>query len=105
MARRKVRRVFSREFKLGVLREIDTGASVAQTARNHDVHPETIRLWRRTELKYGERAFAGNGHAYTDEARIAQLERALGQATLEIALLKKTLSVLKEQERKAGGRR
>jgi transposase len=62
-------------------------------------------LWRRTENKYGERAFAGNGHAYTDEARIAQLERALGQATLEIALLKKTLSVLKEQDRRNGGRR
>jgi transposase len=105
MARRKARRVFSKEFKLEVLREIDGGASVAQTARNHDVHPETIRLWRRTERQYGDRAFAGNGHAYTDEARIAQLERALGQATLEIAVLKKTLSVLKDQERKGGGRR
>jgi transposase len=105
MARKKARRVFSKEFKLEVLREIDAGVSVAQAARNHDVHPETIRLWRRTENKYGERAFAGNGHAYTDEARIAQLERALGQATLEIALLKKTLSVLKEQDRRNGGRR
>ncbi|GAC1432830.1 MAG: hypothetical protein NVSMB5_26670 [Candidatus Velthaea sp.] len=105
MARRKARRVFSKEFKLEVLREIDAGVSVAQAARNHEVHPETIRLWRRTEKKYGERAFAGNGHAYTDEARIAQLERALGQATLEIALLKKTLSVLKEQDRRSGGRR
>lgn len=105
MARKKVRRVFSKEFKLEVLREIDAGVSVAQAARNHEVHPETIRLWRRTETKYGERAFAGNGHAYTDEARIAQLERALGQATLEIGLLKKTLSVLKEQDRKNGGRR
>jgi transposase len=105
MARKKARRVFSKEFKLEVLREIDAGVSVAQAARNHDVHPETIRLWRRTENKYGERAFAGNGHAYTDEARIAQLERALGQATLEITLLKKTLSVLKEQDRRNGGRR
>lgn len=105
MARKKARRVFSKEFKLEVLREIDTGVSVAQAARNYEVHPETIRLWRRTERKYGDRAFAGNGHAYTDEARIAQLERALGQATLEIALLKKTLTVLKEQDRKSGGRR
>ena len=105
MARKKARRVFSKEFKLEVLREIDAGVSVAQAARNHDVHPETIRLWRRTENKYGERAFAGNGHAYTDEARIAQLERALWQATLEIALLKKPLSVLKEQDRRNGGRR
>jgi transposase-like protein len=44
MARRKVGRVFAREFKLKVLREIDTDASLAQAARNHDVHPKTIRL-------------------------------------------------------------
>ena len=105
MPRRKIRRVFSKEFKLEVLREVDAGTSVAETARIHGVHPETIRLWKRTERKYGERAFAGHGRAYSDEAKIAQLERALGQATLEIALLKKTLSALKELERKSGGKR
>ena len=98
-------RVFTREFKLDVLRELDAGRSVAEAARIHSVHPETIRLWRKTERKYGERAFAGNGRAYSDEANIAQLERALGQATLEISLLKKTLNALKELDRKNGGRR
>ena len=71
---RKPRRTFTKEFKLEVLREIDAGASVAQAARTHNVHPETIRLWRKTERQYGERSFAGNGRAYSDEAKIAQLE-------------------------------
>jgi transposase len=105
MARTRSRRVFSKEFKLQVLREIDAGTSVAEAARIHEVHPETIRLWKRTLRKYGERSFAGNGRAYGDEAKIAQLERALGQATLEISLLKKALSVLREHQRKGGGRR
>lgn len=105
MPRSKTRRVFSKEFKLQVIRDVDGGMSVAEAARTHDVHPETVRLWRKTERKYGGRAFAGNGRAYTDEARIAQLERALGQMTLENALLKKTLNALKEQGRRSGARR
>ena len=105
MPRSKSRRTFSKEFKLQVLGQLDAGASVAEAARVHQVHPETIRQWKRTLRKYGERSFAGNGRAYSDEAKIAQLERALGQATLEISLLKKALTVLKEQERKGGGKR
>lgn len=105
MPRSRSRRSFSKEFKLQVLNELDAGATVAETARVHQVHPETIRLWKRTLRKYGDRSFAGNGRAYSDEAKIAQLERALGQATLENSLLKKALSVLKEQERKPRGRR
>ena len=105
MPHSRSRRVFTREFKLEVLRELDGGTSVAEAARIHNVHPETIRLWRKTERKYGDRAFAGNGRAYSDEAKIAQLERALGQATLEISVLKKTLNALKELDRKNGGRR
>lgn len=105
MPRTKSRRTFSKEFKLQVLGELDAGASVAEAARIHHVHPETIRQWKRTLRKYGERSFAGNGRAYSDEAKIAQLERALGQATLENSLLKKALSVLKEQERRVGGKR
>jgi transposase len=104
MARSKTRRTFTKEFKLEIIREIDAGTPIAQIARAHDVHAETVRNWHRREKKYGERLFAGRGRAYTDEARIAQLERALGQVTLENALLKKALATLKELERKKPGR-
>jgi transposase len=103
--RRRPRRTFTKEFKLQVLREIDAGTTIAEAARVHDVHPETIRVWRTTERKYGTRSFAGNGRAYTDDAKIAQLERTLGQVTLENALLKKALSTLKELDRRSGGKR
>lgn len=103
--RRRTRRTFIKEFKLQVLREVDAGMTIAEAARVHDVHPETIRVWRKTERKYGTRSFAGNGRAYTDEARIAQLERTLGQVTLENALLKKALAVLKQLDQRNGGKR
>jgi transposase len=101
----KRRRSFTKEFKLQVLHEIAAGTTLAEAARVHDVHPETIRAWRKMERKYGERSFAGNGRAYTDEARIAQLERLLGQLTVENAVLKKALSSLKELDRRSGVRR
>ena len=95
----------TKEFKQNVLREIDTGLSIAQAARKFEVHPETVRQWRTRERKYGERAFAGNGNAYTDEARIAELERTIGQLTLENRFLKKLNAALKDVDRKSDGRR
>lgn len=103
--RTRVRRTFTKEFKLQVLRELDAGSKIAELARVHDVHPETIRVWSKMERKYGSRSFAGRGRAYTDEARIAQLERALGQVTLENSLLKKALASLKELDRRSSGKR
>ena len=38
-----------------------------------------------------EGRFRGNGNKYKDQARIAELERLLGQAHAEIELLKKPL--------------
>ena len=99
------RRVFDKDFKLQVLREIDAGSSVAQVARQHGVHPELIYRWRRQLRKYGERALGGRGNACTDEARVAQLERTLGQMAAENALLKKSIATLQELQRSSAGRR
>ena len=87
------RRVFSRDFKLQVLRGIESGKSIAQAAREHQVHPNTISAWREIHRQYGQEAFAGNGNTYTHEAKIAELERLIGQQAIEIALLKKGLSL------------
>lgn len=88
------RRQFTREFKLQVIREVEAGKTVAQAAREYQLHPNTIIKWRKLHQQYAERAFAGNGQTYKDEARIAELERMVGQLTMENALLKKALSRL-----------
>ena len=84
------RRQFTKEFKLQVLREIEAGASVAQAARQYQLHPNLIRKWREQVARYADRAFAGNGYAYTDAAKVAELERLIGQLTVENAFLKKS---------------
>jgi transposase len=101
------KRQFTREFKLQVVREVEAGKSIAQAAREHHIHPTLIGKWRSQNSQYGERAFAGNGNIYKDEARIAELERMVGQLTMENALLKKALSQLEARVRSvvaSGGR-
>lgn len=92
------------------MREVEAGKPVAQAAREHQLHPNTILQWRKLHEQYAAGAFAGHGQTYRTEARIAELERLLGQLTMENALLKKA-SLRLEARRpmaaasEAGGRR
>jgi transposase len=94
----KTRRQFSKEFKLQVIREIEAGKSLAQASREHQVHPNMLRKWRQQYESYGDQAFAGNGHRYTQEAKVAELERLIGQLTVENAFLKKVLARLEAKQ-------
>ena len=88
------RRNFSRDFKLQVIREIEAGKSVAQVAREYQITENAIGKWRRQYRKYQDGAFAGNGKAYTNEARTQELERMVGRLTMENDFLKKLLQRL-----------
>ena len=88
------RRQFTRDFKLHILREIEAGKPLAQAAREHQLHPTLITKWKQQRARYAEGAFSGRGYIYKDEARTAELERLIGQLTMENALLKKALSRL-----------
>ena len=91
------RRTFSREFKLKVIREVEAGKSQAQVAREYQLTENTISKWRCQQRQYQDRAFAGRGHAYTDEARMHELERMVGRLTMENDFLKKLLQKLESE--------
>jgi transposase-like protein len=61
------------EFKLQVLSEIAVGKSVAQAAREYQLHLTLIGRWHKQHCQYSGRAFASNGRPYLDEASIAEL--------------------------------
>ena len=94
----KTRRQFSKAFKLQVIREIEAGKSLAHAAREHQVHPNMLRKWQQQYLSHGDQAFAGNGHRYSQEAKVADLERLIGQLTVENAFLKKVLARLEAKQ-------
>ena len=88
------RRKFSRELKLKVIRELEAQRPLAEVSRCYQVHPATIARWRREYRENPDTAFQGNGHLYRQQAKIAELERLLGQLTAENAFLKKALECL-----------
>jgi transposase len=96
------RRRFSREFKLQIIAEVESGKSIAQVAREHQIHPITIGNWRKEFTEYGGEAFAGNGNTYKLESRIAELERMIGQLTMENAFLKKALGTFEQLKANSG---
>ena len=95
------RRIFTKEFKQQILREVHAGKSIARAARENEIHPNLIGKWQKLNEQYAQDAFQGNGHAYTQEAKIAELERLIGQQTVEISFLKKVLAIQEQQRKEA----
>jgi hypothetical protein len=52
-------------------------------------------------VQYAQNAFQGSGHAYTQAAKIAELERLIRQQTVEILFLKKVLAIQEQQRQEA----
>src|ERR1700689_3667733 len=91
----KSRRKFSREFKQTAVRQLAGGKSAAEVARA--VHPSDLYRWRRELDEHGADAFIGAGRKRADDDRVAELERKVGQQTLEIDFLKRALQHVEEQ--------
>jgi transposase len=93
----KPRRKFTKEFKQAAIRRLNSGQSMAEVARALEVHPSDLHRWRRELQEYGERAFNGAGKKRAEESKLAELERKIGQQTLEIDFLKRALQHVEEQ--------
>jgi len=92
-------RKFSREFKLMVMREIEAGARPAELCRKYDLHPRVIGKWQKKFREDGERAFPKSMPGPVAAGTVAELERQIGQQTMEIAFLKKVLNRLESRLR------
>jgi len=90
-------RKFTREFKLEAIRQLASGKSFAQLARQLELHENVLRRWQREFEKQPGRAFPGKGQGALQLDREAELERKIGQMTLENDFLKKALQRLEEQ--------
>lgn len=88
-------RMFSREFKLEVCRQVASGEKrVAQVCREHQLADPVLLRWRQEYAARGEAAaFTPKGPeaAAGLEQRVAELERLCGQLALENAVLKRGL--------------
>jgi len=93
----KARRRFTKEFKQTAVRRLNGGQSVAEVARALEVHPSDLHRWRRELQEHGERAFNGAGNKRAEDTKVAELERKIGQQSMEIDFLKRALQHVEEQ--------
>jgi transposase-like protein len=91
------RGVYSRELKITAMRALEAGATTTEIARKYQLSPKLLERWRSEWRAKGESAFPGIGRrgadlpTLEDSRRIAELERKIGQLTMENGFLKKAL--------------
>jgi transposase-like protein len=95
------RRVYSRDLKMVAMREIDAGRTISEIARQLELSPKLLERWRGEWRARGELAFPGVGRrgagaGLTELQRVAELERKIGQLTMENDFLKKALQHFRE---------
>ena len=96
------RAVYSRDLKISVMRALDAGSTTGEIARKYQLSPKLLERWRGEWRAKGELAFPGIGRrgvplpAGDDIRRIGELERKIGQLTMENDFLKKALQHFKE---------
>lgn len=84
------RRSFSREFKLEAVRLVrERGVSVAQAARDLDLHQNMLRNWVRDFASDPAHAFPGQGQMKPEQAEIERLRREVQKLKAERDILKK----------------
>jgi transposase-like protein len=89
------KRKFPPEFKRSIVQALET-KSMAEICRAHNLASSTVCGWRDSFETNPKEAFKGHGRLWKPEAKVAQLERTLGELYAENALLKKAYEQLKQ---------
>lgn len=84
------RRKFSREFKLEAVRLVrDWRVTVAQAARDLDLHENVLRKWVRELSVDPQHAFPGHGQQKPEQLEIDRLRNEVAKLRAERDILKK----------------
>lgn len=87
---------YTKDFKQKVLREMGTGESVASLARRYAVSRQLIYEWIEKQRDGALNDSAGAREAQLNR-QVGELERKVGQLTMENEFLKKTLQRLEQR--------
>ena len=96
-------RTFTREFKIDLCRQIQSGQKrPAQLCREHQLTEGVLLRWRREFEQRGEAAFSAKDQTEVSatallEQKVAELERFCGQLSLENSILKKASAAGRRQ--------
>ena len=115
------RRRFSREFKIAAVRRVMEGEQIGDVARDLEIKFRVLWAWKKRVVEKGEEylhelgrpkqwqqqsAEKSDGAEASQQRRMAELERLVGQQQMEIRFLGKALRQVEErrqQKKSAGG--
>jgi len=85
------RNVFSKEFKLEALRQLELGEKPgSEIARDLGIRRNLLYKWQDQVSKHGGAAFQGSGRRPTNQSdKVTQLEKELADVKMERDILKK----------------
>ena len=91
---KRARRTFTPQFEVEVVLAIHSvGPSMAEICRQQSLKPDLVSLWKKTILSKLPGIFEGPAHDGGAQARVAELERLVGQLTMELSVAKKSLGL------------
>ena len=91
---KRVRKMYSREFKLEALQLVESsGKSAAQIARDLGIPEGSLYRWRNEFSARGDHAFPGQGNLPADQEELRKLRREIEILRQERDILKKAIAI------------
>jgi len=89
------RKALSPNFKFQVVMEaLQNQQKQVEIARQYDLSPRVVCLWKKQFLRNGPAMFAHSKEDKQQDKKVEDLEKLIGRQTIEIQFLKKVLSRL-----------
>lgn len=97
---KQTRRRFSAEFKHEAVRLVrGRGVSIAQAARELEIHENLLRTWLRAVDADAEHPFPGVGQQKPEQAELTRLRREVARLKMERDILKKATAFFARESR------
>jgi transposase-like protein len=97
------KKTYDAELKAKIVLEVLKGEkTAAQLCREHNIAQDLLSRWRTDFIERVPELFKTPRQQSAEEARIAELERLVGQLTLELSAAKKVSSLLRSRSRSGG---
>ena len=97
-----VNKGYTKEFKLGAARVVvDEGKKVSEVARDLGVSVSAVSKWSKDYKAHGGGSFPGKGFLAPQDEEMRKLKQALRRAEMERDLLKKTIALFAESDRRS----
>jgi len=90
----KTTKRYTPKLKWELVSRILQGEDQIQLARQHDIHPTSLNIWKQYALKNGENIFTSSIANGQLEKRNRDLTTLIGKKEVEIAVLKNFLTPL-----------